>query len=68
MNAPKCFLMLTLAALMALCAGRLPAEDGKDAWISLFDGETLGCWEGGGEAGSIDPKVEDGCLVVPSFC
>lgn len=64
MNAPKRFLILTLAALLALCAAPLSAEDGKDGWISLFDGESLGCWEAGGEAGSVDPRVEDGALVI----
>ena len=64
MHMPKRFMTLTLAALLAICGGSLFAEDGKDAWISLFDGETLGCWEGGGEAGSVDPRVEDGCLVI----
>ncbi len=64
MNAPKHLLAAALAVLVALCAGSLPAEDGSDGWISLFDGESLGCWEGGGEAGGIDPKVEDGCLVI----
>ncbi len=57
-------LILTAAGLFALFLTNLPAENGADAWISLFDGESLGCWEGGGEAGGIDPKVEDGCLVI----
>lgn len=64
MHLPKRLLIPTLAALLALGAGFLFAENGTDAWISLFDGETLGCWEGGGEAGSVDPRVEDGCLVI----
>ena len=68
MHMPKRFMTLTLAALLAICGGSLFAEDGKDAWISLFDGETLGCWEGGGEAAAGALKlgvVEDAVAAQP---
>ena len=53
-----------LALLFFLSLTSLPAEDGADAWISLFDGTSLGCWEDGGEAGSVEPKIQDECLVM----
>ena len=40
-----------------------PHEAAGD-WISLFDGENLGCWTDGEEAGSIVPTVKDGCIVL----
>lgn len=41
------------------------AEAGEaNSWTSLFDGETLGCWESGGEAGAIEPAVKDGAIVL----
>lgn len=38
----------------------------NDAWVSLFDGKTLGKWERTDFSAGSKPKVEDGKLVVPA--
>jgi hypothetical protein len=64
MKFPRRFLLPAILGVLSLFLTPLRAENGVDSWISLFDGETLGCWEGGGEAGGVEPKVKDGCLVI----
>ena len=52
---------LSVAALVALAATTLPAQQGG-GWVSLFDGKTLEGWKVGENAASF--KVEDGAIVI----
>src|SRR4029453_2332054 len=53
---------LCVTGLVMLAATSLPAQQGGDGWVSLFDGKTLNGWKGGENASSF--TVQDGAIVV----
>jgi len=53
---------LMVAAAIAYAASA--ADEGKDGWISLFDGKTLNNWKANGKAAEGAFTVEDGMIVA----
>lgn len=63
-NFRKKWLVLFFLFAAAWASFRLVAAEDTEAWISLFDGQTLGNWERVDEGGSGEVAVKNGAISI----